>query len=556
VQTELQTVMDEVTRKTGADISPAGTVHILFGSQTGNAERLAHEFESQATRRGVSAVVTELNEFGVARLAEVPLVVVLCSTYNEGNEGDMPDNAVVFWRALAADDAPRLENLRYAVLALGDDGYFDFCHAGQLIDERLAELGACRLSERVDCDIYYEEDAEAWTGRMVDNFAEELPTVPSAGPSFESPEKPTWDRSNPFPARLVQNVLLSKEGSDKEVRHYEIDLSGSGIEYTAGDSIAVQPVNDPALVELFLETVAIDAEFDVEGETIRERLLRAWEIRTPSPDLINWMVERDPESEIAHASSDRRRLEEWLYDRDLIDVLQSSENARPTAQDLPRLLRPLQARQFSISSSPMTKPSSVELTVATVRHGADRERGGVATTYLADRVGMGGEVLVHLMPNSAFGLPEDDETPIILIGPGTGIAPFRGFLQERRARNARGRTWLFFGDQRRSCDFLYESEIDAAVREGVLTKLDLAFSRDQASKDYVQNRIIENGSELFSWLEDGAVVYVCGDAARMAKDVEHALLQVIEQHGDHDKRSATEYLEKLIVSKRYLRDIY
>ncbi|MDQ0691335.1 sulfite reductase flavoprotein subunit alpha [Arthrobacter sp. W4I7] len=532
------------------------TIEVIYGSQTGNTEGVAHNFQAAAAARGITANVMDLNEFGVRRLTEASVVVVLCSTYNEGNEGDMPDNAVLFWRDLVAEDAPRLDHLRFSVLALGDDGYFDFCHAGQLIDERLAELGAERITERVDCDMYFEDPAEEWTARLVGLLAAALPVSGVVPATTATSAGPVWDRRNPFSARLVARRTLSKAGSQKDVRHYEFDLTGSGITYSAGDSVAIQPVNDPALVDLLVTRLGFAPDAVVDGRSLRECLLDAWEIRTPSFELIDTINDQDPEGELARASEDRVQLEQWLYGRDILDLLEGSPDVKFGLNDLTRIFRPLQARQFSIASGPSVNPNSVELTVATVRHGQERVHGGVATTFLADRVDIGDVIKLYPQPNSAFSLPAEDDTPLIMIGPGTGIAPFRGFLQERQARRASGRSWLFFGDRSRSTDFLYEDEIGAWLSDSTLTRVDLAFSRDQEQKEYVQTRMLENGAELFSWIECGAHIYICGDAERMAKDVEAALLTIIEEHDAHDGRSAEAYLEELILAKRYLRDVY
>jgi sulfite reductase (NADPH) flavoprotein alpha-component len=535
------------------------TIEVVYGSQTGNAESVARRFQARASERGLVVNVTSLNDFGVDRLRDVDLIHIVCSTYNEGNEGDMPDNAVVFWRALAADDAPRLEGLRFSVLALGDEGYFDFCHAGQLIDERLEQLGAQRVADRMDCDMFFEDAAEGWTSEAIEVLAQDLPAsaAHSSARSEHSPrEEPVWDRRNPFEARLANRRTLSKDGSDKEVVHYEIDLEGSGITYTAGDSLAVQPINDPRLVDLLLQRFGLDGDTDADGVSLRDRLLRHWEIRTPSFELIEAIVSRDPSSALAAAGEDREQLQDLLYGRDVLDLLEASPSIAFTVAELSEVLRPLQARQFSIASSPQVKPNSVELTVASVRYGTHREHGGVATTYLADRVDVGGAVLVYPQPNAAFSVPDDDAAPIILVGPGTGIAPFRGFLQERQAREASGPTWLFFGDRHREVDFLYEEEIEAWLENGTLDRLDLAFSRDQGEKHYVQTRMTEQGADLFAWLENGAHFYVCGDAERMAKDVEDALLRIIAENGHLDADASKLYLENLILTKRYVRDVY
>lgn len=557
MESQLSSEPTEVRTEVERPVVPSAAIEIIYGSQTGNTEGVARRFQAEAAARGIAANVTSLNEFGADQLAEVPLALVLCSTYNEGNEGDMPDNAVVFWRALASAEARRLDGLRYAVLALGDDGYFDFCHAGQLIDERLEELGAERITERVDCDMFFEEPSEQWTTEMIDLLAVELSAGehPIAG-AATAPSGPVWDRRNPFDARVVARRRLSKAGSQKDVWHYEIDLGGSGIVYTAGDSIAVQPVNDPALVCLLLDRLGLDRDADEGGTPLGQRMLHDWEIRTPSFELIDAVAGRDPDGDLARVSGDRALLEGWLYGRDVLDLLEASPDVVLDIEELPKLFRPLQARQFSICSSPRVKPHSVELTVATVRHGEGRERGGVATTYLADRVAIGDAVKVYLHSNAAFSMPADEEMPIIMVGPGTGVAPFRGFLQERQACGAVGRAWLFFGDRTRAADFLYEEEIAAWVCDKTLARLDLAFSRDEEQKEYVQTRMLEKGAELFAWLEEGASVYICGDAERMAKDVEDALLQIIAEHGGRDLQAAGDYLESLILANRYLRDVY
>jgi sulfite reductase (NADPH) flavoprotein alpha-component len=536
--------------------APATVLEVIYGSQTGNAEGVARSLHASAVARGLAVNVTELNEFGVERLKDTALALILCSTYNEGNEGDMPDNAVLFWRDLISDDAPTLTGLRYSVLALGDDGYFDFCHAGQLIDDRLAELGAERLTDRLDLDIYFEDPAEQWNADMVERIAAELPVSEVLDLPQPVASGPVWDRRNPFEATLIESRPLSKAGSEKDVRHYELDLAGSGIAYTAGDSLAVLPVNDPALVDLILQRLAIPRDTEFGGVPLGDLLLHEWEIRTPSPDLLDEIASRDPGGELAKVVADREALEEWLYGRDILDLLNGSPDLIFKAVDLPRLFRPLQARQFSIASSPVSSPTAVALTVGTVRHGAPREHGGVATTYLADRVRIGDKVKVYPQPNASFSLPADAAVPIIMIGPGTGIAPFRGFLQERQAQPQAGPAWLFFGDRSRAVDYLYEEDIAGWISDGTLTRVDLAFSRDQDAKQYVQTRMTENGAELFAWLESGASVYVCGDAERMAKDVEGALLSIIANHGGFDEAGARGYLDRLMLHKRYLRDVY
>jgi sulfite reductase (NADPH) flavoprotein alpha-component len=532
-------------------------VQIFFGSQTGNTRGVAEQLATAARTAGLSVELGELNDFDTDQLASTAYALILTSTYNEGgNEGDMPDNAELFWKSIATDDDLLLSHLRYAVLALGDDGYFDFCHAGILIDERLSVLGAQRLAERVDCDIYYEEPAAAWTVDVVQRLVEEVGAHPVSAPDVA--QVTPWNRMNRYPATMVDSRTLTGPGSLREVRHYELDLGGSGITYTAGDSIAVQPVNDPELVAALIKRLVPVPDDDTERAALEHRLLHELEIGTPPTPLLERLATRHPQSGLAAALADpdRAALKEWCYGRDLLDVLDEFPDEGLSVDDVLDLLRPLQARQFSIASSPLVHPDRVHLTVATVRYGEPREHRGVATTYLAERVAPGGTVEVFPQPNATFSLPKDPATPIIMIGPGTGIAPFRGFLQERALTTGSGDCWLFFGARSRATDYLYADELQGFLDAGTLTRLDLAFSRDQDEKEYVQTRIREKAAEVYAWLERGAHVYVCGDAARMAVDVDDALMQAIAVGRQCEDGEARSYLDDLVRAHRYLRDIY
>jgi sulfite reductase (NADPH) flavoprotein alpha-component len=529
----------------GAD-APAATVDVLIGTQTGNAELVADDVVAGARARGLGGRATALDDVTPEALAAMSHVIVVTSTYGEG---EMPDNAGLFWEALQSDTAPRLEGVRYSVLGLGDRGYDDFCQAAKLIDTRLEQLGATRLHERVDCDVDFEEPAGEWTTAVLDLVAAE--TGAKGTGAAEAPRKPRsqWNKRTPYPSRLATNRLLSAPHSAKEIRHYEFDLGDSGITYEAGDALAVVPVNDAALVEALLEHLGAS------GDRESAELLRTErEIRIPSKELIADLVERAPASELASvvAHGDRSDLDSWLWGRDVLDLLRDAGPAAPGLAELLPFLRPLQARQYSISSSPLAHPGSVHLTVASVRYGRYE---GVTSTYLADRVGES-QVGIYLQPNASFSVPADDDAPMVMIGPGTGIAPFRGFLHERAARGASGRNWLFFGDQHRETDYVYEDELTELQERGVLTELDLAFSRDQAEKIYVQTRMRERSRELYAWLEEGAHLYVCGDASRMAKDVETALLGIIAEQRGRGDDDAAEYLADLRRAKRYVRDVY
>lgn len=542
--------------------APAFSMIVGYGSDMGNAEDAAMSFAEafeEAVGRGAEAV--ELNQVEIGDLASATHLIVVTSTWGDG---EFPDNANLFWEAISADTADRLDHLSFAVLALGDSGYDLFCNAGRLLDARLEQLGATRLIERTEIDGSYSKPAAAWTTDVVKLLAAEHaspnPSIAVSSAAVHPPEQAapsTPDRDHPFEARLAVNRLLTAPGSDKEVRHYELDLNGSGIAYTAGDSIAVHPSNDPALVDALLTEFGLDPDHSVTGhdEPLGVLLAHHLEIRTPSRALRELAASRtrDPSAAAALRVNADAAQDSWLYGKDVLDLIRL---AGLTVDEVIDTLRPLQYRDYSIASSPLVSPDHVHLTVATVRYAlGDRRYGGVATTFLADR---GDTVRVHLRPNHSFRLPDPD-VPIIMIGPGTGVAPFRAFLQERRAGQAKGRSWLFFGSRRRAGDFLYGEEFDDHLRSGVLSRLDLAFSRDgagDAPNRYVQHRMWENSTDLFGWLQDGAHLYVCGDAERMAKDVDATLHAVVASAGNMDTAQAHAYVNQLIKSHRYLRDIY
>ncbi len=536
-----------------------------FGSQSGSAAGLARRFAKQAESRGFQVTVKELNAVKPADLPAAGRFVVITSTWGDG---EPPDNATAFWSALASDAAPALAGLPFAVLGLGDRNYTDFCGAARRFDERLAALGATRLVARAECDVDYEASASAWIEGLwglLEGAPAAAPVVtatPAAKPTTEGPS-PAWSRKNPYPARLRVARPLNGAGSGKDTRHVEILLGESGLTYEAGDALGVMPQNCPALVEELLATLGMTGDEPVElpgTATLHEGLLRQWIVTQPTPGFVKLVAERVPGSELAALLDPARKadLDSWLYGRDLVDVLRAVSGVRLTVPELVQQLRPLQPRLYSISSSPKAHPGEVHLTVGAVRYEAHgRARKGVASCWLADRVVPGETpvpVFVHVSRN--FRPPTDPTRPMIMVGPGTGIAPFRAFLEERRATGATGRNWLFFGDQRRSTDFLYADELDPMHRDGFLTRLDLAFSRDQAAKIYVQDRMRESGAELWRWLEEGAHFYVCGDARRMAKDVDAALREVIGTHGGRSADAVEAYMTELKSAGRYQRDVY
>lgn len=540
--------------------SASRTLHILFGSQTGNSESVAHDAANRAKSHGLVPVVKGMDEIDIGQLAKMEYLLIITSTYGEGA---MPDNAEMLWEAAKADSAPRLENVKYSILALGDTSYDLFCQAGKDWDERLSALGAQRLFDRVDCDVDFEAPAEQWLSEVIPLMAEGAATVAVLDTEQNLAAKPAYNRKNPFPAKLLVNRLLTSENSSKETRHYEISIAGSGLSYEAGDAMCVVPTNCPQLVADIVKALGCTGTEDepVNGElmTLSEALRTHFEIKTPSKEFVEEIAKRSGDQELNGIlqAGDKEKLSDYLWGRDTLDLLLQFPAVEFSAAEFLSLLKPLQHRAYSISSSSKLTPETVHLTVASVRYDAHgRHHKGVCSTFLADLVDDSSNVKIFFTPNNNFRVPSDDSLPMIMVGPGTGIAPFRAFLQERQARNANGKNWLFFGDRNASTDFIYREEIEAMQTSGLLTKLDLAFSRDQAEKIYVQDRMKEHGAELFAWLEQGGYFFVCGDAYRMAKDVDQALHDVVREHGKMNLVQAVEYVNSLKKDKRYVRDVY
>jgi len=533
-------------------------VDILFGTQTGNAESVANDAAALAKANGLDPRVNELNAIEIDQFAQMKNVFIAISTYGEG---EMPDNADIFWEALSASTVPRLEDMKFTILALGDTSYDQFCQAGKLLDMRLEQLGATRLSARVDCDVDYEDEAEAWMTEAVPLIKVEegdaaVPTAP-----IKIAEKTGWNRKNPYPSKVIENRLLSGPKSAKEIRHFSFDLGDSEMSYEAGDALGVMPTNSAELVQSFLDRLGAKANTKVADldASLGDLLTHKLEIRTPPRSFLAEIEKRAGDDELSHVLSngDKEALEAFLWGRDTLDILNLNPDLEIDPSDLVNWLKPLQHRAYSISSSPKAHQGEVHLTVAAVRWTTDsRQYGGVASTFLSDLCDEGTETPIFMSPNKSFRIPTDGDAPMIMVGPGTGIAPFRAFLEERREIGAGGKNWLFFGDQHRESDFIYENEIGEMSRDGILNRLDLAFSRDQTEKVYVQDRMRENSKALFTWLEEGGYFYVCGDATRMAKDVEAALIDIIAQEGGLPVDEANDYVGRLKREKRYLRDVY
>lgn len=524
--------------------APAKPLTILFGSQTGTAEGLAKRAAKEAAKRGFAPTLKDMNETPLAALTGDTAALVIVSTYGDG---EPPDGAKALHGALAVAGAPRLEQLSFTVCALGDRNYAKFCQCGKDFDARLAALGAKRAAALVECDVDYEGNYVKWLdaafAALGSTAAAPAPAAAGAAPLTLEAE-PAYSKTNPFPATVVAVRCLNGAGSAKEVNHVEFSLEGSGLSYEAGDALGVVPQNDPALVSAVLETLGCDGEEPVAtpaGELpLRTALLLHYDLAKPTAELL--------------AACGVAAAPELFH---VIDVVSAAGAKKLPPAEFVKVLRKLQPRLYSISSSPKAHPGQVHLTVGAVRfdlHG--RARKGVCSTFLAERALACGKVGVYVHANKAFRPPANGDTPVIMVGPGTGIAPFRAFLEERRATGAKGKNWLLFGDQKESSDFLYRDELLALQADGFLTRLDLAWSRDQSAKVYVQNRMTENAAELWAWLEAGAHFYVCGDASRMAKDVHAALHKVVEVAGGKSPEAAAEYVAKLQSAKRYQRDVY
>lgn len=547
-----------------ASVQPVSKdVTVLYGSQTGNSEGLAKKTAQHLEEKGFQVTLSSMSDFKPNNLKKINNLLVIVSTHGEG---DPPDNALSFHEYVHGRRAPKLDHLSFSVLSLGDSSYEFFCQTGKEFDERFKELGGTRLFDRVDCDLDYDEPFSEWLQGVASSLSEgEAVSIPQESAGANNQAVSEYSRTNPFYAEVLENINLNGRGSNKETRHLELSLEGSGLVYEPGDSLGIYPTNDPALVDELIQTCGWNAEESVtvhkNGDTLplKEALTSHFEITVLTKPLLQ-KIAALTKSESLHAlleEGNEEKLKEYIAGRDLVDAARDFGPFEGTAADFTSILRKIPARLYSIASSLKANDEEVHLTIGAVRYDAHgRERQGVCSILCAERLQPGDTLPVYIQHNQNFKLPQDPDAPIIMVGPGTGIAPFRSFMQEREEMGANGKSWLFFGDQHFVTDFLYQTEWQKWLKDDVLTKMDVAFSRDTEEKVYVQHQMKKQSKELFEWLEQGAYVYICGDEKHMAHDVHNTLLSIIQEEGAMSKEKAESYLANLQQQKRYQRDVY
>ncbi len=541
---------------------PAGKLSIIFASQTGNAKGVAEALKEEATAAGIAVDLFDASDYKGKNLAKETHVIIVAST---NAEGEAPDNAIELHEFLQSKKAPKLDNLHYGVIGLGDSSYEFFCQTGKDFDAFLSKQGATSFIERVDLDVDYEAPAAEWRKQALDKVKEALASEAQSAqvvqlPVGQAAHTSQYSKQNPYTATLLTSQKITGRDSGKDVRHIEIDLDGSGLTYQPGDALGVWFENSPELASAILKQVGLtgDEVVEVDGDSIslQKALVEKYEITSANPQLVTQYAELSGSKKLEKLATDKDKLRQYSGNTQVIDVL-SEKKAKLTAEQLVGLLRRLTPRLYSIASSQSEVDEEVHLTVGVVEYQqGDEARFGGASSFLSHRLEEGGDVKVFVEHNNNFKLPQDDNAPVIMIGPGTGIAPFRSFVQERDNRDAEGKNWLFFGDRTFTQDFLYQVEWQKYLKSGIVNQLDVAFSRDQQEKVYVQHRILEHSAQVWQWLQDGAYIYVCGDATRMAKDVHEALICVVEQHGQKTREEAEQFVNELRKAKRYQRDVY
>lgn len=537
------------------------TITLISASQTGNARRVAEALRDDLLAAKLNVKLVNAGDYKFKQIAAEKLLVVVTSTQGEG---EPPEEAVALHKFLFSKKVPKLDGTAFAVFGLGDTSYEFFCQSGKDFDNKLAELGAERLLDRVDADVEYQAAAAEWRARVVEALKARAPVAAPAqlatSGAVNDIHTSPYTKEAPLTATLSVNQKITGRNSEKDVRHIEIDLGDSGLRYQPGDALGVWYQNDPQLVKELVELLWLkgDEPVTVEGKTLllSEALQWHFELTVNTATIVENYATLTRSESLLPLVGDKAQLQQYAAATPIVDMVRFSP-AQLDAEALIGLLRPLTPRLYSIASSQAEVESEVHVTVGVVRYEIEgRARAGGASSFLADRVEEDGEVRVFIEHNDNFRLPANPETPVIMIGPGTGIAPFRAFMQQRAADGAQGKNWLFFGNPHFTEDFLYQVEWQSYVKEGLLTRIDLAWSRDQQQKIYVQDKLREQGAELWRWINDGAHIYVCGDANRMAKDVENTLLEVIAEYGAMDAEAADEFLSELRVERRYQRDVY
>ncbi|MBU2672853.1 NADPH-dependent assimilatory sulfite reductase flavoprotein subunit [Hafnia paralvei] len=541
----------------------AASITVISASQTGNARRVSEQLRDDLTAAGLSVTLVNAGDYKFKQIAQEKLLLVVASTQGEG---EPPEEAVALHKYLFSKKAPQLTGTAFAVFGLGDTSYENFCQTGKDFDTRLGELGAERLLERADADVDFKAAAEAWRNQIVEVLKQRVPQATpaqaqaSVAGSVAQVLSSPYSKESPLTATLAVNQKITGRNSDKDVRHLEIDLGDSGLSYQPGDALGVWYHNDPDLVEEIIGLVwrTGDEKITLNGQTLtlREALTDHLELTQNTTVIVEKYASLSRDERLIELLADKHQLQQYAQTTPLPDMIRQAP-ADLDAEQLVALLRPLTPRLYSIASAQEEVGNEVHITVGVVRYDVEgRARTGGASGYLADRLEEEGELRVFIEHNDNFRLPANSQTPVIMIGPGTGIAPFRAFIQQRAAEGAEGLNWLFFGNPHFTEDFLYQVEWQRYVKEGVLSRIDLAWSRDQNHKVYVQDKLREQGAEVWRWIEKGAHIYVCGDANRMAKDVEQALLELLAEHGGMDAEQADEFLSELRVERRYQRDVY
>ncbi|AKF39492.1 TPA: NADPH-dependent assimilatory sulfite reductase flavoprotein subunit [Yersinia enterocolitica] len=558
-----------VNQQPGAVVAPAVaapaavTITLISASQTGNARRLAEQLRDDLLAAKLNVNLVNAGDYKFKQIAQERLLVIVASTQGEGEPAE---EAVALHKFLFSKKAPKLPEMAFAVFGLGDTSYEHFCQAGKDFDNKLAELGAQRLLERVDADVEYQESAQQWRQQIVAALQARVPAqsaaavaVTPSGAVDEITSSP-YSKAAPLTAQLSVQQKVTGRNSEKDVRHIEIDLGDSGLRYQPGDALGIWFDNDPALVEELLALLWLkgDEQVSIDGQNISlsQALRSQLELTQNTTLIVDKYAALSRDEKLIALLADKPALQHYAKNTPIVDMVRQAPSDL-NADQLVALLRPLTPRLYSIASSQAETENEVHITVGVVRYNIDgRPRTGGASGYLADRLEMDGDIRIFIEHNDNFRLPVNPETPVIMIGPGTGIAPFRAFMQQREADGATGKNWLLFGNPHFTEDFLYQVEWQRYVKDGLLTRIDLAWSRDQADKIYVQDKLREQGAELWNWIQQGAHIYVCGDANRMAKDVEQVLLDVVALHGAMDAEQADEYLSELRLARRYQRDVY